>query len=278
MKFSERYGYSPTKDIQIKNINTNLKNSLWNQIITYVLNPSQPPGFRQKANNIYLFIKNGIWGDHLKIPIDDFSTFHYIADLREIYNSLIWYKIYDLLEYIVKNHPSERLKKIFIQECNRILKREISGYRFIDEIISIITSEEEIANVEEAMKDEDPFKPVSIHIKNALKLFTDRKAPDYRNSIKESISAVESICNIITGEKKSTLGQALKEVEKKIPIHKALKSAFQNLYGYTSDAEGIRHALMVESDLDHEDAKFMLISCSAFVNYLKEKIKKSIET
>ncbi len=36
-----------------------------------------------------------------------------------------------------------------------------------------------------------------------------------------------------------------------------------------------RHALLDESDLDFEDAKFMLVSCSAFTNYLKGKVIKA---
>ena len=34
---------------------------------------------------------------------------------------------------------------------------------------------------------------------------------------------------------------------------------------------GIRHALLQEPTLDSDDARFMLVSCSAFVNYLKTK-------
>jgi hypothetical protein len=47
------------------------------------------------------------------------------------------------------------------------------------------------------------------------------------------------------------------------------------MYGYTSDAEGIRHALMDEPTLESEDAKFMLVSCSAFVNYLRSKAARA---
>jgi hypothetical protein len=47
------------------------------------------------------------------------------------------------------------------------------------------------------------------------------------------------------------------------------------MYGYTSDAQGIRHALMDEPNLSFEDAKFMLVSCSAFVNYLIAKAAKA---
>ena len=54
-------------------------------------------------------------------------------------------------------------------------------------------------------------------------------------------------------------------------IHAALRQAFEKLYGYTSDADGIRHAMMEGSDVQSEDAKFMLVSCSAFTTYVIEK-------
>ena len=45
--------------------------------------------------------------------------------------------------------------------------------------------------------------------------------------------------------------------------------AFNMLYGYTSDANGIRHAGNIGGPSStFEEAKFMLVSCSAFVNYL----------
>jgi hypothetical protein len=75
----------------------------------------------------------------------------------------------------------------------------------------------------------------------------------------------------LTGNPKATLGQALKQIEKDNNIHPALKSSFSSLYGYTSDADGIRHALLEDDNLNQEDAKFMLVACSAFINYLKQK-------
>ncbi len=138
-----------------------------------------------------------------------------------------------------------------------------------------ITSEEEISEIEEALKKSGPLSNVHEHLKRALELLADRKSPDYRNSIKESISAVEALCKLITGDKSATLGKALEKMEGKIKLHPALKKAFISLYGYTSDADGIRHALLEESNLDFEDAKFMLIVCPAFINYLVEKVSKS---
>lgn len=78
------------------------------------------------------------------------------------------------------------------------------------------------------------------------------------------------------GDPKATLGQAVKKLEDSgVKLHPAFEGALQKMYGYTSDAEGIRHALLEESALDADDARFMLVSCSAFVNYLKAKSSKS---
>jgi len=151
----------------------------------------------------------------------------------------------------------------------------VSAYRFVGGEITQITSEEQIAEIDEALKAPEPLWPVTNHLKTALHLLADKKSPDYRNSIKESISTVEAISKLITGNPKAKLGQALKEIEDKVGLHPALKSGFNSLYGYTSNAEGIRHALLDESDLNFEDAKFMLVSCSAFANYLTSKSSKA---
>jgi hypothetical protein len=105
-----------------------------------------------------------------------------------------------------------------------------------------------------------------------MKLLSDREDPDYRNSIKESISAVESACQTITGERKATLGDALNRIETHMHLHGALKSGFKKLYGYTSDEDGIRHAILDEKDISFSDAKYMLVSCSSFTNYLIGKV------
>lgn len=80
--------------------------------------------------------------------------------------------------------------------------------------------------------------PVKTHIQTAIDLLSDKINRDYRNSIKESISAVENICRVITKNPKTTLGQALKVVEENLQIHGALRSAFDKIYSYASDEDG----------------------------------------
>lgn len=154
------------------------------------------------------------------------------------------------------------------EEFNQLFEREYVGYRFVEGLITPITNRTEIAAINQAATTKNEI--VNGHIHKAIALLSDREHPDYPNSIKESITAVEAMCNLIVGEKNATLGKALKHLEDKgVPIHNALKNAFSTLYGYTSDANGIRHAGdMGGLEATFAEAKYMLVSCSGFVNYL----------
>ena len=122
----------------------------------------------------------------------------------------------------------------------------------------------------------DSATNIRTHLNKALELYAQRPVGDYRNSIKESISAVEAYCREITDE--NTLGDALKKLNSKgVLIPPMLKVAFEKLYAYTNQPDtGIRHALMDEDGTYTpalEEALFMLVSCSSFINYLNKKLK-----
>jgi hypothetical protein len=61
-----------------------------------------------------------------------------------------------------------------------------------------------------------------------------------------------------------------------LPIHPNLKSAFVQLYAYTNDGNtGIRHSLIeAEYIPSNAEALFMIVSCSALINYLEELSNK----
>lgn len=162
-------------------------------------------------------------------------------------------------------------------EVNELFEKECVGYRFVGEKIVAITDKVEIKEIEESLQSN--YDGCREHIKKAVGFLADREQKDYKNCIKESISAVESICCIIADKKNATLGEALKILESKCNLKGQLKSAFEKLYAYTNnDKGGIRHAEgLFVSNVSFEEAKFMLVSCSAFVNYLIAeygKIKK----
>ena len=281
--FSQRYGFKPIKNIiQVDSMDEDLRTSLWNALQTFYLDMAKKAFSNSIQNaNAYQLSKNFfkiIWIDYFKKPLTSLSS-NYLIILDDIQNYFFkcqWFEVYDFIEFIANQNVLTYINKEFKEYCNEILKRELSGYRFIYNLITPITSEIEIAAIEDALKNSEPYKTVNAHLYRALELLSDRKSPDYRNSIKESISSIEAFLKQITEEKDFT--SAINKIENKIGIHQALKIAFIKLYGYASDADGIRHALMDEASLDFEDAKFMLVSCSAFVNYLIVKIEKSKNT
>ena len=183
----------------------------------------------------------------------------------------IWYRIYDFIEKYLKIKDKDTQKKMS-NEFNRILEEEVAPYRILNGLVVPIISEGELCAIAEAVDSE--YDSVSRHIQKALELYSDRHKPDYENSVKESISSVEAMCCIITGLDggTATLGNTLKKLKEcGVNIHPAMENAFKQLYGYTSDSGGIRHGSIEFIDVPSEDAKYMMVSCASFVNYLMEK-------
>lgn len=177
---------------------------------------------------------------------------------------ITFFVVADKITYNRYNYKNEYIKSI-----SNVFKNENVNYKIINNKITDIVNEQQINSIEETLN--NPYKEVSGHYAKAIEQLYSVK--DFDNSIKESISSVESMCQILTQNSKATLGDALKLLKDK--IHPALKSAFEKLYGYTSDANGIRHANgLGEGDSTFEEAKYMLVSCSAFVNYLKENFEE----
>jgi len=277
--FSQRNGLKSVKNvIQVNSMDQDLRNGLWNLLEIRYLDLLRDPNpiwdFIYEKYEKVLTLLNEIWFSFFKEPLDTMPN-----DSLKIYNIIRkyffdaeWYEVYDFIEFVANNYPDDNLNKDFMEDCNLVLKRELSGYRFVGGKITPITAEEEISEIEESLERSETLKGVNIHLKTALDLLSNRESPDYRNSIKESISAVEAICRIIAGDEKATIGKALDTVSSVYNLHPALKKAFNNLYGYTSDADGIRHSLLDEPNVDFEDAKFMLVVCCAFVNYMISKM------
>ena len=273
--FSQRNGFVKARDIiQKESMDADLKIGLWNVLCIFVWGSFKNP-FLYNDTSFDSFIKQ-IWMYFFKYPLDTLDPYWDTTypKIKQKYLNFEWYQVYDFLEFILNNYPRDT-SQAFIDACNLVLEKERSAYRFVGNVITEITSEVEIKEIDEVIH-KSPNN-VQKHLTTALKLLSDKKKPDYRNSIKESISAVESICIQISGDENATLGKALTQIEEngKVKLHRALKGSFSKLYGYTSATDGIRHALLEDDNLDFEDAKFMLVSCSSFTNYLIIKSNKA---
>ena len=275
--FSERLGYKPMKTIQFECVATALRNRIWN---LFYLSDIQRGGLGSKrfqkaiagqpAIEDLVLDQLGFTLSVVELKLENKK----LKFLQERLLSCAWNEVYEFVEaHIASLDEEDRAQRM--SEYNALFEAEKSGYRFVNGELSPITNQEEMATLEKAGA--TPFDAVNKHIKKALALYSDIASPDYENSVKESISAVEALCSVITGETgaQATLGKMIKHLEGKgVAIPQAMINAYSSLYGYTSDEGGIRHGSMDFKDVPAEDAKYMLVSWSAFVNYLVEKWSK----
>lgn len=277
--FSDRRKINPLNtEIQINDLDERTRNKIANLLKRWC-DEIEKFGLEKNFFKKYL---NDVFGQFVDDQMEQSFEYHYSDTFRKyIFNPIIQDNYSDVLticEYIIglPSYYNINQRINCEQELNALFEEEFVGYRMIANKITPITNEVEINEIKTSLDIE--FEGCKSHIKKGLSLLSDREKPDYKNSIKESISAVESICQIICKDDKATLGKALNKLEESgIKLHKSLKEAFSKLYGYTSDEGGIRHAEgLFESNVSFEDAKFMLVTCCAFVNYLISTCKEIV--
>lgn len=200
-----------------------------------------------------------------------------------------WFEIYDLIQFVAEKLSDKDAEKArlydaqsvwrpvhrpsslsnFASNINDVLERERSGYRLVNVSVVPISNSQEMETIKESLGCQNGFEGAGVHVQKALDSFSKRPDPDYANAIKEAISAVESASQVVAGSRGDSLGKTLKNLTDRGIIHPALAKGWGSIYGFTSDAGGIRHASSDGNiEADFATAKYMLVSCSAFVNYL----------
>lgn len=282
LTFSQRMGLkSVDRPLQIDGMDDKLRNALWNAMTLSYWEIYTPPYHFNDGLAGSNFTKfSQLYAYHHDMAIDRLPHrwSEFIGNLRKYYFGCTWDEAYGFVEFVAHNGPdtftgSTERRDGFISFCNRILERSNSAFRFVDGVIAPISSEVEIEEIERALLEADKYSGVKGHLQAALGFLTGT-TPHYRNSIKESISAVETLCRHLTNDPKATLGVALKNVDNKHKLEPTIKVAFEKLYGYTNDANGIRHSSMEDApNITSADARYMLISCSAFVNFVIDTLR-----
>lgn len=281
--FSERNGYVDPTDVMIlgevpKVVANAISSALSRVFQEFKLNIWVLPGEISYQQTL----AQAIWTD---VMSEDLAKFDLMFDrgYKDISNWITsdftpWYRKLDLVEFISEKLSSLNKSKSeqFVEEINAQFERLKFGYRLISGTVVDIVSEDEIKSIQTAI--DNSMEQVAGHLKKALALHSKRPKPDYANSIKESITAVEAYLRNATGKNK--FGDALKEWQRKYSnIHPILYTAMDKLHAYTNQPDvGARHALMDSSSEyipQSSESMYMLVTCSAFINYLRSKSRRS---
>jgi hypothetical protein len=257
-------GFVPPRGLQTQELDAAARNSVWNLFHICCIERSGAHSVEHSSENATF---TQLWWMVFQAPLHsipfDVDTFE--RTIFPAYTKLTWFQVMEFVEVCAKHNL------LFRTNINGVLESESVAYRLVGGYLVPLTSAVEVQEVEEARKrtGETPLAGARVHLDSALEKLGERPKPDVRNAIKEAISAVEAVARTIDG-KATTLGDALKRIE--VGANPALRQGFEKLYGWTNGPDGIRHAMMDdETSLALEDARFMVVTCSAFVNYLLVK-------
>jgi hypothetical protein len=201
--------------------------------------------------------------------IDDFSTElkPALKVVRQVFEQGSYADIYGWLQFVLRIQSSRE----FAERIATILKYCRSPYRIVaDDVLCPTGTDDEAATIKKAFVDlkASGLSGAREHLKSAA---AELSAGNFADSVRESVHAIESVVRVL--EPSGEFSKALAKLEAKAKIHGALVSGFKSIYGFSSDEQGIRHALLDKGApaVDEVDALFMLGACSAFISYLINK-------
>jgi hypothetical protein len=163
------------------------------------------------------------------------------------------------------------------ENCSVELKKDIrdafvtarAAYRVFDnQYIAAIGTEEQAAAFERAVTEAEARNATAARM-HLIKAGVALRNSEWADSVRESIHAVEAMAVRLAPNTKDLQG-AIRVLEVNGHLHGSLKKAFDLLYAYSSNEEGIRHAniLSDKAQVDEADALFMQGACASFVSYL----------
>ena len=203
-------------------------------------------------NKIFPLLKKNeltkmILDNFFKINLYEFNE-NSIEYINKEFKKLEFHKVYSLIEFILTNCNCDLTK--FKESINKIFMEEKAQYRITGKQIVKLISTHEMQEIDKIFETKDLFLAVRKNIFKGLDLYLNGS---YKNSINHSLKAVEEVCKVVFN-KKGTLNTIINEV----PINNNYKLFFKN----------------ISINDSYEDARFMLVTCSGFVNYIISKFWK----
>lgn len=268
LTFSQAQGYEPIPGpLALEEISEEARNKLWSTLHTRVGKVTD----RNFVQSPWVDILSDLHINFLGRPSDEFTP-HLNLFVKEYKERFLrtepFNKVFDILEKVMRHG---NCPPCFTNDIAAAFEDCRLAY-FVDKgfpvkILPAATPEEGAA-IRNALQDVRAagLQGAESHLRESGQSIN---AGDWAGSVRHSINAVESVARRIAPEA-GTLGPALNKMGE---LHPALKNAFSSLYGYTSDEQGIRHALLDEaaSPAQRDEAVFMLGACASFVSYMLRK-------
>ena len=242
--FSQRYGYEPLPGpMRLEEISDDLRREIWNGVYSFFHSlQNKPLVYGPMRGSIQVAL-----GRYYKKPESQTNT-NYILVVRDMESIMMGHDFNQVLDFIEIIIEENVIPKNVGLKIGRLFEKHGAAYRldFSSTPYRFIpsASKEQSESTQHALQilHEGNMVGATTHLRQAAEHINARQ---YADAITDCIHAVESVARIIDPKSSTTLGPALNSLEKaNVLNHPVLKQAFLKLYSYTSDEQGLRHALL----------------------------------
>lgn len=271
MNFSQRIGKTPIDtSLQVESANEALRAGLWNVLYRFLIEEGLRPGGGSFTESVL----DDLWERFYKLAVDERpKPQHASVQLKHWVFTCDWYRLYDLLEFLVSAMPQKRVAA-FEAAVNKVLERERSAFRLMRGMVVPITDAVEFDSVVAA---NDSLRMHGIdasreHLGNALGELAQRAgAGDYDYAALEAARAVQALYEHLTGRTEATPREAMDAIDPEHllppPLHDLLDLLFR-----VGDQPDTRHFFRQSPrDAGLAEARFMVVSASAAIHYLLDR-------
>lgn len=272
LTFSQAQGYEALpRPLKLEELSEEARTKLWSCLYHFVSTDSD-----SRLWGKWRVIMQALHLNFHELPLDEFdvSFRSFLFAYKEIFLFDKFHRVFDLLQEIMRH---EECPQGFVKSVAIIFEQSRLAY-IVDvrhpATIYPAATEEEGKAIRRATDELSTAGLASavIHLRQASDCINKG---DHSGAVRESIHAVESTARRVDPNARA-LEPALRTLEKAGALHPALKKALSSLYGYTSDEQGIRHALIdtPQPKVGPDEALFMLGACAAFSSYLVRKHRR----
>lgn len=211
------------------------------------------------------------------------------ADAQAALDALSWDKAYDFCERLHSHlardvgdywndefqlrTPKAEVQTLVADELQRLFAEEGLAFEFTDGLVRRRGRKHtvDLTTRAQVVLGDPRLGEARRHYDKALQFFRSPAKPDYENSVKEAVCAVEAAGKALFPQAKATtLGDLAKwfSSTKDVEVPKALVNTIIGIYGYRSGGDGVGHGGASGGAATTEVAEYVLAVCASQIIYL----------